>query len=46
MTQRPSKVPIHHRDKLNALLKELEKPKVNKQNGSSLHDDPRFATVF
>ena len=25
MTQRPSKVPIHYRDKLNALLKELEK---------------------
>ena len=24
-TQRPSKVPIHYRDKLNALLKELEK---------------------
>ena len=26
MTQRPSKVPIHYRDKLNVLLKELEKP--------------------
>ena len=25
MTQRPSKVPIHYRDKLNVLLKELEK---------------------
>ena len=25
LTQRPSKVPIHYRDKLNALLKELEK---------------------
>ena len=24
LTQRPSKVPIHYRDKLNALLKELE----------------------
>ena len=24
-TQRPSKVPIHYRDKLNTLLKELEK---------------------
>ena len=24
MTQRPSKVPIHYRDKLNVLLKELE----------------------
>ena len=25
MTQRPSKVPIHYRDKPNVLLKELEK---------------------
>ena len=25
MTQRPSKVPIHYRDKLNTLLNELEK---------------------
>ena len=25
MTQRPSKVPTHYRDKLNVLLKELEK---------------------
>ena len=25
LTQRPSKVPIHYRDKLNNLLKELEK---------------------
>ena len=28
MTQRPSKVPIHYRDKLNVLLKELEKKKT------------------
>ena len=28
ITQRPSKVPIHYRDKLNALLKELEKVNI------------------
>ena len=32
MTQRPSKVPIHYRDKLNVLLKELEKYNIIKQN--------------
>ena len=46
MTQRRSKVPIHQRDKLNALLKELEKHNIINQIGSSLHDDPRYATVF
>ena len=30
ITQRPSKVPIHYRDKLNALLKELEKHNIIK----------------
>ena len=34
-TQRPSKVPIHHRDRLNKLLTELEKYNIIKQNGSS-----------
>ena len=29
MTQRPSKVPIHYRDKLNVLLKELKDHKKN-----------------
>ena len=32
LTQRPSKVPIHYRDKLNALLKELEKYNPHKTN--------------
>ena len=35
MTQRPSKVPIHYRDKLNVLLEELEKYNIIKQFGSS-----------
>ena len=30
ITQRPSKVPIHYRDKLNTLLKELEKHNIIK----------------
>ena len=34
-TQRLSKVPIHYRDKLNALLKDLEKYNIIKQIGSS-----------
>ena len=34
MTQRPSKVPIHYRDKLNVLLKELQKYNIIKQIGS------------
>ena len=38
MTQRPSKVPIHYRDKLNVLLKELEKYNIIKQIGSSPQD--------
>ena len=32
-TQRPSKVPIHYRDRLNKLLLELEKYKIIKQIG-------------
>ena len=34
MTQRPSKVPLHYRDNLNILLKELEKNNIIKQIGS------------
>ena len=34
-TQRPSKVPIHYRDRLNKLLTELEKYNILKQIGSS-----------
>ena len=39
-TQRPSKVPIHYRDKLNTLLRELEKYTIIKQIGSSPQDKP------
>ena len=46
MTQRPSKVPIHYRDKLNALLNELEKYKIIKQIGSSPQDKPVYGTTF
>ena len=42
MTQRPSKVPIHYRDKLNVLLKELEKYNIIKQIGSSPQDKPVY----
>ena len=46
MTQRPSKVPIHYRDKLNALLKELEKYHIIKQIGSSPQDKPVYGTTY
>ena len=45
ITQRPSKVPIHYRDKLNALLKELEKHNIIKQIGSSPQDKPVYGTT-
>ena len=46
MTQRPSKVPIHYRDKLNLLLKELEKYNIIKQIGSSPQDKPVYGTTY
>ena len=46
MTQRPSKVPIHYKDKLNALQKELEKHNLIKQIGSSPHDKPTYGTTY
>ena len=46
ITQRPSKVPIHYRDKLNALLKELEKHNILNQIGSSPQDKPVYGTTF
>ena len=46
MTQRPSKLPIHYRDKLNALLKELEKYNIIKQIGSSPQDKPVYGTTY
>ena len=46
LTQRPSKVPIHYRDKLNTLLKELEKHNITKQIGSSPQDKPVYGTTY
>ena len=46
ITQRPSKVPIHNRDELNTLLKELEKYNIIKQIGSSPQDKPVFGTTY
>ena len=46
MKQRPSKVPIHYRDKLNALLKELEKYNIIKQIGSSPQAKPVQGTIY
>ena len=46
MTQRPSRVPIHYRDKLNALIKELEKHNIIKQIGSSPHDNSTYGTTY
>ena len=40
MTQPSSEVPLHYRNKLNALLKELEKHNIIEQFGSSPHDNP------
>ena len=46
MTQRPSKVHIHYRDKLNVLLRELEKYNIIKQIGSSPQDKPNYGTTY
>ena len=46
MTQRPSKVPNHYRDKINALLKELEKYNIIKQISSSPLDKPTYGTTY
>ena len=46
MTQRPSKVSIHYRDKLNVLLKELEKYNIIKQIGSFPQDKPVYGTTY
>ena len=46
ITQRPSKVPIQYRDKLNTLLKELEKYNIIEQIGSSPQDKPVYAITF
>ena len=46
MTQRASKVPILYTDKLNALLKELEKYNIIKLIGSSRQDKPVYGTNY
>ena len=46
ITQRPSKVPIHYRDKLNTLLKELGKHNIIEQIGSSPQDKPVYGTIY
>ena len=47
ITQRSSRVPIHYRDELNAILKELEKHNIIKQIGFSPLDKPGYkCTTF
>ena len=45
-TQRPSKVPIHYRDRLNKLLVELEKYNIIKQIGSTPDEKHTIGTTF
>ena len=45
ITQRPSKVPIHYRDKLNTLLKELENNNIIELLGSSPQNKPIYGTT-
>ena len=45
-TQRPSKVPIQYRDRLNKLLTELEKYIIIKQIGSSSDEKHTIGTTF
>ena len=45
-TQRPSKVPIHYRDRLNKLLVELEKYNIIKQIGSTPDEKHTFGNTF
>ena len=46
ITQRPFKAPIHYRDKLNTLLKELENYNIKKRTGSSPQDKPVHGTTY
>ena len=46
ITQGPSKVPIHYRDKLNVFLKDLTKYNIIKQIGSSPPDKPVYSTTY
>ena len=45
-TQRPSKVPIHYRDRLNKLLVELEKYNIMKRIGSTPDEKHTIGTTF
>ena len=45
-TQRPTKVPIHYREKLKKLLDEFEKHKIIRQIGSTQSDKSIFLTTF
>ena len=45
-TQRPSKVPIHYRDRLNKLLLELKKYNIRKQIGSTSDEKHTIGTTF
>ena len=45
-TQRPSKLPIHYRDRLNKPLTELEKHNIIKQIGSSSDEKHTIGTTF
>ena len=45
-TQRPSKVPIHYRDRLNKLLVELETYNIIKQIGSTPDEQHTIGTTF
>ena len=45
-TQRATKVPIHYRDKLNALLDELEKNGIIRQIGSTPNEKLTYGTII
>ena len=44
--QRPTKIPIHYREKLNKLLIELEKHNIIKQIGSTPEEKQNIGTTF
>ena len=46
ITKRPSKVPIHYRDKLNALLKELEKHNIKTNRFFSTRQTSLWYNLF
>ena len=45
-TQRPSKVPIQYKDRINKLLVELEKYNIIKRNGSTPDEKHTIGTTF